>query len=228
MFPDEISDHVAHITWHLSISTVVNLLASGEFLGNVCSPRFSLESPAPGESNPGAFRSRPRGASTRPSSRHRRGPWKLFEWKFPSGIHWELFLIQHHQNATQNTPTWNRCHFWPEKGFLDLIQPLLCVGFLHVLDQGEEVVSLSLELGARVHLGCHHLQWRKSEISIWKPVLTMASPYHLLNGHLNVVHPLDHLADPGVVHILDERVVLAPERHVGNWISEHQYRLPNC
>ena len=74
MFPDENSDHVAHITWHLSISTVVNLLASGEFLGNVCSPRFSLESPAPGESNPGAFRSRPRGASTRPSSRHQRGP----------------------------------------------------------------------------------------------------------------------------------------------------------
>ena len=40
---------------------------------------------------------------------------------------------------------------------------------------------------------------------------------HLLYGHLDVVHPLDHLADPGVVYILDERVVLAPERHAGNW-----------
>ena len=40
---------------------------------------------------------------------------------------------------------------------------------------------------------------------------------HLLYGHLDVVHPLDHLADPRVVYILDERVVLAPERHLGNW-----------
>jgi hypothetical protein len=28
-----------------------------------------------------------------------------------------------------------------------------------------------------------------------------------------VVHPLGHLGDPGVVHILDEGVVLRPERH---------------
>ena len=78
--------------------------------------------------------------------------------------------------------TWNRCHFWPEKGFLDLIQPLLCVGFLHVLDQGEEVVSLSLELGARVHLGCHHLQWRK-RYDWWEskfPFESLFLQWHLL------------------------------------------------
>ena len=31
---------------------------------------------------------------------------------------------------------------------------------------------------------------------------------HLGYGHLDVIHPLGHLADPGVVHILDEGVVL--------------------
>ena len=40
-----------------------------------------------------------------------------------------------------------------------------------------------------------------------------------------MVHPLDHLADPRVVHILDERVVLAPERHPGNWGKEDCQRL---
>ncbi len=40
----------------------------------------------------------------------------------------------------------------------------------------------------------------------------MLSAY-LSYGHLDVVHPLGHLGDPGVVHILDEGVVLRPERH---------------
>lgn len=35
----------------------------------------------------------------------------------------------------------------------------------------------------------------------------------LLDGHLDVVHPLHHLGVPGVVHLLDEPVVLLPERH---------------
>ena len=37
-----------------------------------------------------------------------------------------------------------------------------------------------------------------------------------LYGHLHVVHPLHHLAVPGVVHLPDEGVVLLPERHLGN------------
>ena len=38
---------------------------------------------------------------------------------------------------------------------------------------------------------------------------------HLLDGHLHVVHPLHHLGVAGVVHLLDEGVVLLPERHLG-------------
>ena len=38
---------------------------------------------------------------------------------------------------------------------------------------------------------------------------------HLLNGHLHVVHPLDHLCVASVVDLLDEGVVLLPERHPG-------------
>ena len=36
----------------------------------------------------------------------------------------------------------------------------------------------------------------------------------LLYCHLHIVHPLHHLAVPGVVHLPDEGVVLLPERHV--------------
>ena len=37
---------------------------------------------------------------------------------------------------------------------------------------------------------------------------------NFLYGHLHIVHPLHHLAVPGVVHLPDEGVVLLPERHV--------------
>ena len=39
----------------------------------------------------------------------------------------------------------------------------------------------------------------------------------LLDGHLDVVHPLDHLGIPGVVHLPDKGVVLLPERHLGRF-----------
>ena len=35
------------------------------------------------------------------------------------------------------------------------------------------------------------------------------------DGLLNVLHPLDHLGLTHDVHVLDERVVLLPERHLG-------------
>ena len=54
-----------------------------------------------------------------------------------------------------------------------------------------EVVLLPLELSAGVDAG----------------------GAHLLYGHLHVVHPLDHLGVAGVIHLLDEGVVLLPERH---------------
>ena len=38
---------------------------------------------------------------------------------------------------------------------------------------------------------------------------------HLLDRHLNVVHPLDHLGVASVIDLLDEGVVLLPERHLG-------------
>ena len=55
-----------------------------------------------------------------------------------------------------------------------------------------KVIFLSLELSGGVDLG----------------------RADLLDGHLHIVHPLDHLAVPGVVHLPDEGVVLLPERHV--------------
>ena len=45
----------------------------------------------------------------------------------------------------------------PEEGLLDLVEPFLGVGFLHVLDKRKEVVPLALELGAGVNLCGHHL-----------------------------------------------------------------------
>ena len=229
MFPHENSDHVAHITWHLSISTDqtwVFLPRINLFLGSVDSPRFSLVSPAPWGSSPGASRSRPPAWCTHPSSRHRHDPWNSRKLRLRLSA--ANFVL------------------WPKKGFLDFIQPLLCVGLLHVLDKGEEVVPLSLELGARVHLRCHHLQifvrlclmkmsminWQSSIFYRLAVITSMNFSNHhwdhLLYGHLDVVHPLNHLADPSVVYILDERVVLAPERHAGNWNKNKTIRFTKC
>ncbi len=55
-----------------------------------------------------------------------------------------------------------------------------------------EIVLFSLELGGGVDLG----------------------GADFLDGHLHVVHPLDHLGIPGVIHLPDEGVVLLPERHL--------------
>ena len=44
---------------------------------------------------------------------------------------------------------------------------------------------------------------------------------YLAYCHLQVIHPLHHLADPGLVHILDKRVVLLPESH-GGPLSDNQ------
>ena len=55
-----------------------------------------------------------------------------------------------------------------------------------------EVVSLSLELSGRVDLISHDAR----------------------DGLLNVLHPLHHLGLAHDVYILDERVVLLPERHL--------------
>ena len=41
---------------------------------------------------------------------------------------------------------------------------------------------------------------------------------HLRDGHLHVVHPLDHLADPRVVHVLYKGVVLGPKRHLTDFL----------
>ena len=55
-----------------------------------------------------------------------------------------------------------------------------------------EVVSLSLELSGRVDLISHDAR----------------------DGLLNILHPLHHLGLAHDVYILDERVVLLPERHL--------------
>ena len=60
-----------------------------------------------------------------------------------------------------------------------------------------KVVSFSLELGGGVDLVCH-------------------DPGDVL---LNVLHPLRHLLVPHVVHILDEGVVLLPERHLDSVVD---------
>jgi hypothetical protein len=39
------------------------------------------------------------------------------------------------------------------------------------------------------------------------------------DGLLDVLHPLDHLGLPHQVHVLDERVVLLPERHLEDLTS---------
>ena len=56
-----------------------------------------------------------------------------------------------------------------------------------------EVVPLSLELSRGVDL----------------------AGTDFLYGHLNIVHPLHHLAVSGVVHLPNKGVVLLPERHLG-------------
>ena len=55
-----------------------------------------------------------------------------------------------------------------------------------------EVVPLALELGRGVDLVGHDAG----------------------DGLLHVLHPLGHLVVPHVVHLLDELVVLLPERHL--------------
>ena len=57
-----------------------------------------------------------------------------------------------------------------------------------------EVVALTLELGRSVDLVGHDPG----------------------DGLLHVLHPLGHLGVPHVVDLLDEGVVLLPERHLGN------------
>ena len=56
-----------------------------------------------------------------------------------------------------------------------------------------EVVALPLELGGGVHLVSHDAR----------------------DGLLHVLHPLSHLGVAHLVDVLDEVVVLLPERHVG-------------
>ena len=60
-----------------------------------------------------------------------------------------------------------------------------------------KVVSFSLELSRGVDLVCH-------------------DPGDVL---LNVLHPLRHLLVPHVVDILDEGVVLLPERHLDSVVD---------
>ena len=60
------------------------------------------------------------------------------------------------------------------------------VGTTHV-----ECVSFSLELRGGVDLVSHDAS----------------------NGLLHVLHPLGHLEVPHIVHLLDEGIVLLPERH---------------
>ena len=60
-----------------------------------------------------------------------------------------------------------------------------------------EVVSFSLELCRRVDLVSHDAR----------------------DGLLDVLHPLHHLGLTHDVHILDERIVLLPERHLEAWTS---------
>ena len=55
-----------------------------------------------------------------------------------------------------------------------------------------EVVTLPLEFGRCVDLVCHDPG----------------------DGLLNILHPLDHLGLTHDVDILDERIVLLPERHL--------------
>ena len=62
------------------------------------------------------------------------------------------------------------------------------VGTTHV-----ECVSFSLELRGGVDLVSHDAS----------------------NGLLHVLHPLGHLHMPHLIHLLDEGIVLLPERHVG-------------
>jgi len=70
--------------------------------------------------------------------------------------------------------------------------PLLDFCSLQVFAQSMEVVSLPLELGRGVDLVGHDTS----------------------DGLLDILHPLGHLLVAHVVDILDEMVVLLPERHL--------------
>merc|ERR1719192_959923 len=74
----------------------------------------------------------------------------------------------------------------------DLVQPFLHLGTLKIFAKRMEVVPLSLELGGGVHLVSHDA----------------------CDGLLDILHPLGHLGVAHVVDILDEGVVLLPERHL--------------
>merc|ERR1719429_320359 len=74
----------------------------------------------------------------------------------------------------------------------DLVQPFLHLGTLKIFAKRMEVVPLSLELGGGVHLVGHDAG----------------------DGLLDILHPLSHLGVAHVVDILDEGVVLLPERHL--------------
>ena len=137
MFPDEISDRVAHITWQLSFSTDRTWV----FLPicfRKCWPTslFICVSSTLGI-KPWCFSMT---ASSLVYSSFLSSPARSLKFnKLSLGLPFAKSIIS------------------PKKGFLDFVKPLLCVGLLHVLDEGEEVVALPLELRARVHLRRHHL-----------------------------------------------------------------------
>merc|ERR1719234_1594965 len=74
----------------------------------------------------------------------------------------------------------------------NLVQPFLNLGTLQIFAKRMEVVPLPLELGGGVHLVRHDAR----------------------DGLFYVLHPLGHLGVAHVVDILDEGVVLLPERHL--------------
>ena len=46
------------------------------------------------------------------------------------------------------------------------------------------------------------------------------------NGFFNIFHPFGHLGVPHVVDLLDEGVILLPERHLGNLCVTCKERSP--
>ena len=70
----------------------------------------------------------------------------------------------------------------------------------HLMNTYVEVVSLSLELSWRVDPVGHDAR----------------------DGLLNILHPLGHLGVAHLVDVLDEVVVLLPERHVGGFAFSTQ------
>ena len=137
MFPDEISDRVAHITWQLSFPRI-ELEYFYQFVFGKCwlTSLFICVSSTLGI-KPWCFSMT---ASSLVYSSFLSSPARSLKFNQLSlGLPFVKSIIS------------------PEKGFLDFVKPLLCVGLLHVLDEGEEVVALPLELRARVHLRRHHL-----------------------------------------------------------------------